>query len=61
VDKSKIVAPLQQGLRRSRQRVFERTNINVSGVQNSWLTLLKKAVFARSISASAPARLRSSS
>jgi len=33
--------------------------INVSGVRNSWLTFEKKAVFARSISASASARRRS--
>jgi hypothetical protein len=31
-------------------------SISVSGVRNSWLTLLKNAVFARSISASASAR-----
>ena len=36
-------------------------NINVRGVRNSWLTFEKNAVFARSISASASARLRSSS
>ena len=31
-------------------------SISVSGVRNSWLTLLKKAVLARSIAASASAR-----
>jgi hypothetical protein len=36
-------------------------SMSVSGVLNSWLTLLKNAVFARSISASASARFRSSS
>ena len=36
-------------------------SISVSGVRNSWLTLEKNAVFARSISASASARCRSSS
>ena len=36
-------------------------SISVSGVRNSWLTFEKKAVLARSISASASARLRSSS
>ena len=36
-------------------------SIKVSGVRNSWLTLEKNAVFARSISASASARRRSSS
>ena len=36
-------------------------SISVSGVRNSWLTLLKKAVFARSSAASASARVRSSS
>ena len=36
-------------------------SINVSGVRNSWLTLLKNAVLARSISASASARRRASS
>ena len=35
--------------------------ISVSGVRNSWLTLLKKSVFARSSSASASARRRSAS
>jgi hypothetical protein len=35
--------------------------MSVSGVRNSWLTLLKNAVFARSSSASASARRRSSS
>ena len=34
---------------------------SVSGVRNSWLTLEKNAVLARSISASASARRRSSS
>jgi hypothetical protein len=39
-------------------RVIDRTlsngpSINVNGVRNSWLTLLKNAVFARSISANA--------
>ena len=36
-------------------------SISVSGVRNSWLTLLKNVVLARSSSASASARLRSSS
>ena len=36
-------------------------SISVSGVRNSWLTLLKNAVLARSSSASASARRRSSS
>ena len=36
-------------------------SISVSGVRNSWLTLLKNAVLARSISASASARARSCS
>ena len=36
-------------------------SIKVNGVRNSWLTLEKNAVFARSISASASARRRSSS
>ncbi len=36
-------------------------SISVSGVRNSWLTLLKNAVLARSSSASASARWRSSS
>ena len=36
-------------------------SISVSGVRNSWLTLVKNAVFARSSSASASARCRSSS
>ena len=36
-------------------------SMSVSGVRNSWLTLEKKAVLARSSSASASARLRSSS
>ena len=35
--------------------------ISVSGVRNSWLTLEKKSVFARSSSASASARRRSAS
>ena len=35
--------------------------ISVSGVRNSWLTLVKKSVFARSSSASASARRRSAS
>ena len=35
--------------------------ISVSGVRNSWLTLEKKAILARSSSASALARRRSSS
>ena len=36
-------------------------SINVNGVRNSWLTLLKNVVFARSMAASASARCRSSS
>ena len=36
-------------------------SIRVSGVRNSWLTLEKNVVLARSISASASARRRSSS
>ncbi len=36
-------------------------SISVSGVRNSWLTLEKNTVLARSIAASASARLRSSS
>ena len=36
-------------------------NINVKGVRNSWETLLKNTVFARSISARASARWRSAS
>ena len=36
-------------------------SINVSGVRNSWLTFEKKVVFARSSSASASTRFRSSS
>ena len=36
-------------------------SISVSGVRNSWLTFEKNAVLARSISASASARRRSSS
>ena len=36
-------------------------SMSVSGVRNSWLTLEKKVVLARSISASASARLRSAS
>ena len=35
--------------------------MRVSGVRNSWLTFEKNAVFARSSSASASARRRSSS
>ena len=36
-------------------------SMSVSGVRNSWLTLLKKAVFARSNSAKTSVRRRSSS
>jgi len=43
------------------ERVLERSEHERHGVRNSWLMFEKNAVFARSISASASARLRSSS
>ena len=46
-------------VRRSRSASSIGPSISVSGVRNSWLTLLKNAVFARSSSASASARRRS--
>jgi hypothetical protein len=48
-------------LRRINQGIFEGPRMSVSGVRNSWLTLLKNSVLRRSISADASARRRSSS
>ena len=48
-------------VRDRRARLRSGPSISVSGVRNSWLTFEKKAVLARSISASAAARRRSSS
>ena len=54
---SSLLAGLRVGERIGRaEQSSSGPSISVSGVRNSWLTLLKKAVFARSSSASASAR-----
>ena len=60
-DSSARAAAAGRGVRVAQRSPSTGPSISVSGVRNSWLTLEKNAVFARSSSASASARRRSAS